>query len=79
MTEWNVAEIAQGRGASGIAAKCFCASAAPRPEFCMPTSIEIVRDTNISTLIGTEVYVGYGTSDTEMLAASRYRGVYKVQ
>jgi hypothetical protein len=41
--------------------------------------IEIIRDTNISTLIGTEIYVGYGTSDAEMLAASRYRGVYKVQ
>jgi hypothetical protein len=41
--------------------------------------IEIVRDTNISTLIGTEIYVGYGTSDTEMLNAGRYRGVYIVQ
>jgi len=41
--------------------------------------IEIVRDTDISTLIGTEIYIGYGTSDTEMLTAERYRGVYKVQ
>jgi uncharacterized delta-60 repeat protein len=41
--------------------------------------IEIIRDTNISTLIGTEIYVGYGTSDTEMLNAGRYRGVYIVQ
>jgi len=41
--------------------------------------IEIIRDTDISTLIGTEIYVGYGTSDTEMLVEGRYRGVYKVQ
>lgn len=41
--------------------------------------IEIIRDTNISTLIGTEIYIGYGTSDTEMVSAGRYRGIYKVQ
>jgi len=43
MTEWKVAEMAQGNGASGIKAKCLPASAAPRPEFCIPTSIEMVR------------------------------------
>jgi len=42
-------------------------------------SIEIVRDVNLSTLMGTEIYVGVGTSEAEMLQASRYRGVYKVQ
>ena len=41
--------------------------------------IEIVRDTDITTLMGAEVYVGYGTSGTEMLEAHRYRGVYKVE
>lgn len=40
--------------------------------------IEIVSNTDLTGLIGTEIYVGYGTSDTEMLAAGRYRGVYKV-
>lgn len=38
--------------------------------------LEIVRDTDISTLIGTEIYLGYGTSDQEMLASGRYRGIY---
>lgn len=42
-------------------------------------AIEIVRDTDITTLLGTEIYVGFGTSEAEMLAASRYRAVYKVQ
>jgi hypothetical protein len=42
-------------------------------------SLEIVRDVNLSTLMGTEIYVGVGTSEAEMLQASRYRGVYKVQ
>lgn len=41
--------------------------------------IEVVRDTNLSSLVGTEIYVGYGTSDTEMLQSRRYRGIYKVQ
>jgi hypothetical protein len=40
--------------------------------------VEIVRDTDLSALIGTEVYIGYGTSDSEMLQAQRYRGVYIV-
>ena len=41
--------------------------------------IEIVRDTDITTLIGTEVYIGYGTSDDEMLRERRYRGVFIVE
>jgi hypothetical protein len=41
-------------------------------------TVEIVRDTDLSALIGTEIYIGYGTSDTEMLQAQRYRGVYIV-
>jgi virginiamycin B lyase len=42
-------------------------------------TIEILTDTNISTLVGTEIYIGYGSDGNEMLAAGRYRGVYKVQ
>lgn len=41
--------------------------------------IEILTDNDISTLAGTEFYVGYGTSGDEMIAAKRYRGVYKAQ
>jgi hypothetical protein len=40
--------------------------------------IELLVDTDMSTLPGTEFYLGYGTSGEEMLAAQRYRGVYKV-
>jgi hypothetical protein len=43
ITEWNVAEIAQGKAASGICVKCWRASAAAKPEFCIPTSTEMVR------------------------------------
>jgi len=38
MTLWKTAEIAAGTGAIAICGKCFVASAAPRPLFCMPTS-----------------------------------------
>ena len=41
--------------------------------------IEILTNTAINSLPGTEIYIGYGSSDTEMLTAGRYRGVYKVQ
>ncbi len=41
--------------------------------------IEILSVTDISALAGTEIYVGYGLSDQEMLAAGRYRGVFKAQ
>ena len=40
--------------------------------------ISILSGLDVTGLVGTEIYVGYGTSDTEMLAASRYRGVYKM-
>ncbi len=42
-------------------------------------TISIVQGMDISQLAGTEIYVGYGTSSEEMLAATRYRGVYKAQ
>lgn len=40
--------------------------------------VEILRDLDVSHLRGTEIYIGYGTSDSEMLANRRYRGIYKV-
>jgi hypothetical protein len=41
--------------------------------------IDILANNDISSLVGTEIYIGYGTSDMEMLSAGRYRGVYKAQ
>jgi hypothetical protein len=40
--------------------------------------IEIVAGVDFSALRGTEFYIGYGTSDTEMLASRRYRGIFKI-
>ena len=44
--QWVSADTAQGRATRGVAAKCFWASAAPRPEFCIPTSMDTVRLTS---------------------------------
>lgn len=41
--------------------------------------VPILQGMDVTSLPGTEFYIGYGTSDTEMLSAGRYRGVYKVQ
>jgi hypothetical protein len=41
--------------------------------------ISILSGLDVTGLVGAEIYIGYGTSDTEMLAAGRYRGVYKMQ
>jgi hypothetical protein len=41
--------------------------------------IEILSNNDISSLVGTEIYIGYGTSEAEMVAANRYRGIYKAQ
>jgi hypothetical protein len=41
--------------------------------------ISILSGLDVTGLVGAEIYVGYGLSDTEMLAAERYRGVYKVR
>ena len=41
--------------------------------------INILQGMDVTGLVGTEIYIGYGTSDAEMLSAGRYRGVYKVQ
>lgn len=41
--------------------------------------LEILKDDNVNSLVGTEFYIGYGTSGDEMLASQRYRGVYKIK
>jgi hypothetical protein len=41
--------------------------------------VQILASTDVTSLRGTEIYLGYGLSDTEMLSSGRYRGVYKVQ
>jgi virginiamycin B lyase len=41
--------------------------------------ITILQGLDITSLPGTEIYIGYGTDDQEMLAAGRYRGVYVVR
>lgn len=41
--------------------------------------ISILVNTDITRLIGTEIYLGYGSSDQEMLAARRYRGIYTIK
>ena len=38
--------------------------------------IRILQSLDMTELIGTEFYIGYGTSDEEMLNSGRYRGVY---
>jgi photosystem II stability/assembly factor-like uncharacterized protein len=40
--------------------------------------IEIVKDTDLSLLVGAEFYIGYGRDDADLLASRRYRGVYKI-
>ncbi len=39
-------------------------------------SIGILQNMDMTALIGTEFYIGYGLSDEEMLNSGRYRGVY---
>lgn len=41
--------------------------------------VEILSEINLSTLLGTEIYIGYGTSGDEMIQNRRYRGVFDVQ
>ncbi len=41
--------------------------------------IEVVRDNDLAALVGTEIYIGYGVSDEEMLQAGRYRAVYRIK
>ena len=41
--------------------------------------ITVLQGLDVTGLVGTEIYIGYGTSSDEMLTAGRYRGIYKVQ
>lgn len=40
--------------------------------------IDIMRDTDLSQYVGTDFYIGYGTTSDEMIASSRYRVLYTV-
>ena len=40
--------------------------------------INLLQNLDVTGVAGAEVYIGYGTSSDEMLAAGRYRGVYKL-
>lgn len=40
--------------------------------------IDVLQDFNFGLISGTEFYIGYGTSDSEMLSSGRYRAFYKV-
>lgn len=41
--------------------------------------IAVLQNLNVTGMVGTEIYIGYGTDSAEMLSSGRYRGVYKVQ
>ena len=41
-------------------------------------SIEVVRNANLSTLVGTQIYVGYGLSESDMLTNGKFGLVYTV-
>lgn len=41
--------------------------------------LSILSNTNLLALVGTEIYIGYGTSSSEMIQNRRYRGVFDVQ
>ncbi len=40
--------------------------------------IEIIKDADLTALVGAEFYIGYGKDDADLLANRRYRGVYKI-
>lgn len=40
--------------------------------------VEILDGVDVSSLVGSHIYVGYGTDADEMLAAGRYRDIYQV-
>ena len=39
--------------------------------------VEIIKDGDLSGLVGTELYIGYGTNYEEMQQAGRYRALYR--
>ena len=41
--------------------------------------VQILSNLDLSALIGTEIYLGDGTSGDEMIRNQRYRGVFDVQ
>lgn len=41
--------------------------------------VSILESINLSGLLGTQVFLGYGTDDQEMIAAQRYSEIYVVQ
>ena len=41
--------------------------------------VEVIKEGDLGGLVGTELYVGYGTNHEEMLQAGRYRALYRVQ
>ena len=41
--------------------------------------IKLLQGMDVTGLVGSEIYIGYGISDAEMLEAKRYRGVFIVQ
>lgn len=42
-------------------------------------SVSILENIDLTALLGSEIYVGYGLDSNEMLAQGRYRGVYIVR
>lgn len=41
--------------------------------------IQIFNNENVRNLVGAQIFVGYGTSDIEMLSSNRYGAVYLIQ
>jgi hypothetical protein len=41
-------------------------------------SIEVVRNLDVTSLIGADIYVAYGLSDTDMAANNKYAKVYTI-
>jgi hypothetical protein len=76
---WFVkAQTTQGPGWEllSIPIKAFIAGVVASSQL---VEIDILSNLNLSGLVGTEIYVGYGTSGDEMIQNRRYRGVFEVQ
>jgi len=41
--------------------------------------LHLLRSADVSQFIGTTFYIGYGTSDTEMIESGRYRSIFIVE
>ncbi|MEI8159078.1 MAG: LCCL domain-containing protein [Burkholderiales bacterium] len=64
--EWGLLGFPMAEYLSGVAENSF-------------QLIEIFDHLDSSLITGTQIYVGYGLTDTEMIAARRYRLAYQVQ